>query len=100
MEERNEEQEGVVACDLGEARNGGGSGSRPQIYEAPGERECRCRECRQATISEDGLQGDPGPHARERSEAAGQAGFPVRCLALPHGITRLFVDVRSLALAR
>jgi hypothetical protein len=32
----------------------------------------------QATISENGLQGDPGPHARERPEAAGQAGFPVR----------------------
>ena len=23
-------------------------------------------------------QGDPGPHPRERSEAAGEAGFPVR----------------------
>jgi hypothetical protein len=34
MEECNEEQEGVGACDLGESRNSGGSGSRQQIDEA------------------------------------------------------------------
>lgn len=79
-EERNEEQEGVVAGDLGESRNGGDRASRPQIYEAQGDRERRRRECRQATISEDGLEGDSGPHARQRSAAAGQAGFPVSSL--------------------
>ena len=62
MEECAEEQEGVIACDFGESRNGGGNQSHPQIYEAQGDRECRRRECRRATISENGLQGDPGPH--------------------------------------
>jgi hypothetical protein len=43
-----------------------------------GDRECRHRECRPAPVSENGLAGDPGPHPRQRSAAAGQAGFPVR----------------------
>src|SRR5688572_28341473 len=77
MEDLNEEQESLVARDLGEPRNGGGSGSRPQIYEAHGDWECGRRECREASISENGLRGDPGPHTRQRSETAGQAGFPV-----------------------
>jgi hypothetical protein len=76
-EECNEEQEGIVARDLGESRNRGGSGSRPQIYEAQGDRERCRRECRQAAIRENGVQGDPGPHAREGSEAAGEARFPL-----------------------
>ena len=77
-EELNEEQEGLVASDLGESRNGGDRASRPQIYEAQGDREFRHRECRQAPVSENGFSGDPGPHPRQRSAAAGQAGFPVR----------------------
>jgi hypothetical protein len=75
---RNEEQESLVADNLGESGNGGDRASGPQIYEAQGDRECCRRERRQATISENGLEGDPGPHARQRSAAAGQAGFPVR----------------------
>jgi hypothetical protein len=55
MEECNEEQEGVVARDLGESRNRGGSGSRQQIYETQGDRECCHRECRQAAVGENGL---------------------------------------------
>ena len=77
MEECNEEQEGVVARDLGESRDRGGSGSRSQIDEAQGDRECCRRECRQAPVRENGGQGDPGPHPREWSEAAGEAGFPL-----------------------
>jgi len=34
MQERHEEEESVVARDLGESRDGGGRRSRPQIYEA------------------------------------------------------------------
>ena len=77
MEECNEEQEGVVARDLGESRDRGGSGSRPQIDEAQGDRECCRRECRQAAVPENGVQDDPGPYPRERSAAAGEAGFTV-----------------------
>jgi hypothetical protein len=50
MEECNDEQEGVVARDLGESRNRGSSESRQQIDEAQGDRECCRRECRQATV--------------------------------------------------
>jgi hypothetical protein len=77
MEECHEEQEGIVARDLGESRNRGGSGSRPQIDEAQGDRERCRRECRQAAVRENGVEGDPGPHPRERSAAAGEAGFPL-----------------------
>jgi hypothetical protein len=50
MEDCNEEQEGVVARDLGESRKCGGGGSRQQIDEAQGDRECGRRECRPATV--------------------------------------------------
>jgi hypothetical protein len=50
MEKGNEEQEGVVARDLSESRNRGGSGSRQQIDEAQGDRECRRRGRRPATV--------------------------------------------------